>query len=373
MRLLHTADWQIGKVFANIPGDPGAVLRHQRLRTVAAIAELARERQVDAVLVAGDVFETNTVGDETLARTLEAMRGYPGPWVLLPGNHDAALAESVWKRLQRHGLPANVHLALEPAPLVLTDGRLAVLPAPLTRRHESYDLTEAFDTMETPPGAIRVGLAHGAVENRLPAEAESYNPISDRRAVSARLDYLALGDWHGTLEIAERTWYAGTPEPDRFRNNDAGNVLLVEIAAPGARPKVERIAVGHFRWRSLEFAVNGVEDLTALDAALSALGEPYDRLVVELTLRGTIGLAERRELDQRLQRWSARCHYLRLDDSRLIPQASDADLDQISATGFLQDALARLRAIQNDPTHPDQALAAPALQRLYTEYLNTRS
>ena len=81
--LLHTADWQIGKQFANVPGDPGAALRLQRLDTVKAIAGLAKERAVDAVLVAGDVFEDNAVSDETLRRTLNAMAPFAGPWVLL--------------------------------------------------------------------------------------------------------------------------------------------------------------------------------------------------------------------------------------------------------------------------------------------------
>ena len=43
-RFIHTADWQIGKPFGNIPGDAGAELRAQRIRTVAKIAELARDR-----------------------------------------------------------------------------------------------------------------------------------------------------------------------------------------------------------------------------------------------------------------------------------------------------------------------------------------
>src|SRR5690606_23940259 len=152
VRILHTADWQLGKAFGQIPGDAGVLLRRQRLQTVARIAALARERAVDAVLVAGDVFETDAVSDDTLGRMVEAMRDYHGPWVLLPGNHDPALAEGVWQRLQRRRLPDNIPPALGARPLLLADGRLAILPAPLTRRHEVRDLTEAFDHMETPPG-----------------------------------------------------------------------------------------------------------------------------------------------------------------------------------------------------------------------------
>ncbi len=55
IKLLHTADWQIGKGFANFGGDAGALLRAQRLKTVEHIAKIASERQADVVLVAGDL------------------------------------------------------------------------------------------------------------------------------------------------------------------------------------------------------------------------------------------------------------------------------------------------------------------------------
>lgn len=373
VRILHTADWQLGKVFGQIPGDAGALLRRQRLQTVARLAELAAEREVAAVLVAGDVFEMDTVSDDTLGRMVEAMRGFAGPWVLLPGNHDAALAEGVWQRLQRRQLPNNILLALQAKPILLAEGKLAVLPAPLTRRHEVRDLTAAFDTMETPPGAFRVGLAHGSVENRLPEAAEAYNPISDRRAELARLDYLALGDWHGTLEIAPRSWYAGTPEPDRFKANDPGNCLIVTLRAPGEAAEVERVPVGHYRWVQLDFTLRQEEDLAALEAALATLGEPLGQKVLQLNLQGALSLTLRYQLEQLLARWSPRLHVLKIDDHALQPEATAADLDQIDSSGFLQAALGRLRQMQNDPHHPDRPHAAAALQRLYNEYLATRS
>ena len=55
--LIHTADWQLGRRFDNVPGDAGAALRDQRIETVKKIARLAQERGADAVLVCGDVFE----------------------------------------------------------------------------------------------------------------------------------------------------------------------------------------------------------------------------------------------------------------------------------------------------------------------------
>jgi len=364
---IHTADWQIGKQFANVPGDPGAALRLQRVDTVKAIAELAQAREVDAVLVAGDVFEDNAVSDETLRRTINAMAPYKGPWILLPGNHDAGLTQSAWSRLRRLAVvPENVILADQPEPIELCQGQLVVLPAPLQRRHEVRDLTEWYDTFHSETGVFRVGIAHGAVTNRLPEAAEANNPIADTRAESGNLDYLALGDWHGTLEVATRTWYAGTPEPDRFKANEPGNVLVVELREVGTTSKVERVPIGYYQWEQATFEVMDEQALSVLDKQLCALGES-GRILMRLKLTGTVDLATRQQLDELLNEWGARLHFLDVDDVAVIAQPSPDDIAALGATGFVRDAIEALVSIEGDAAHPDHGDAGRALQILYLE------
>lgn len=368
IRLLHTADWQIGKSFGEIEGDAGAILRAQRLKTIEKLAQVANEENIDVILVAGDVFDTNAVSDETLRRLVQATRGYDGPWILLPGNHDAALAESAWTRLQRIGLPGNVVPALRPEPILLLGERLAVLPAPLQRRHEANDITEWFDNAHTPAHTIRVGLAHGSVANRLPRPSEAPNTIADDRSDRARLSYLALGDWHGTLEIAPRTWYSGTPEPDRFRDNDPGNALIVTLESPTASPQVRKLAVGHFRWKSIEQGVFSAEDAAALSAALDGESDPQ-RLVASLRAWGAVDFATRQTLEDEFERHKARFHVLRLDADELVATPSNDDLDRIDSIGFIRSAIDELRTTADDPANPDRDVARAALQRLYLEHL----
>lgn len=370
VRFLHSADWQLGKQFANVAdGDASAALRDERFAVIRRIADLARDRDVDAVLVAGDVFESNTVGDETLRRMIQAIRSFPGPWVLIPGNHDPALAASVWTRLGHIGVPDNLHLAVEPKPLSLADARLVVLPGVLRRRHEADDVTEWFDSTETPSGAVRVGLAHGSVTNRLPERAEAQNPIADDRAERGELSYLALGDWHGTLNIAERTWYAGTPEADRFGSSDPGNVLLVEIEAPGTQPVAEKLRVGRYDWATCDYVVTTPEDIPALDRMLEGLGDvPEDRLLW-LKLSGVIDFATRRVLDENLENWRARLRLLRLDDEALVAEPTEDDLDRIDPGGFVRAAVETLRERTNDPTDSEREAARGALLRLYLEHI----
>jgi hypothetical protein len=335
---------------------------------VRTLARLARERCADAVLVAGDVFDDNLAGAATLARAVDATRGFPGPWVLLPGNHDAATAGSVWSRLRQQAPPANLVLALEPEPLALLDGRLFVLPAPLTARRVQDDLTAWFDGAASPAGACRVGLAHGAVAGRLPAEADSSNPIAPDRAARAGLDHLALGDWHGTLEVAPRTWYAGTPEPDRFHENDAGGALLVELGPLGAPPAVERIATGVHRWLAAELDGTGLgEAEVAASLAALAPGERH-RTLLRLRLRGSVSLAARAVIDRELERLGGELCWLDLDDSGLLDEPDATDLAALTAEPATAAAARRLRElVDTGPTPEERDAARLALRLLFVE------
>jgi len=343
-RFLHTADWQIGRQYDRFGPEDGPALAQARLTTVERIAALATELAVDAVLVAGDVFDAQTISDRTLRRLFLATQGYAGPWIMLPGNHDAALAESIWTRAQRlKVVPDNVHLALTPEVMLFTEQGFAILPAPLTQRQTFHDLSAWFDHAQTPAGLLRIGLAHGSVQGILAEDIDSPNPLDPERAERARLDYLALGDWHGCRQIDSRTWYSGTPEQDRFKSNGAGQILDVRIAAPGAEPQVTPLAIGEFPWLQWQRRLNVASDLDGLIAELEQVERSS---VISLTLQGEIDLAGEQRLQQALGHAEARhrvleCH---LDGLRLLP--TDADIAALQADGYLGQVIDQLRELQ---------------------------
>src|SRR5690606_37166548 len=100
-RLLHTADWQIGRQYDRYGPEDGPALAQARMTTVERSAALATEMAVDAELVAGDVFVAQTTSDRTGGRLFMVLQECGEPWVMLPGNHDAALAESIWSGARR--------------------------------------------------------------------------------------------------------------------------------------------------------------------------------------------------------------------------------------------------------------------------------
>lgn len=343
---LHTADWQIGRQYGQFETDDAAILAEARFDVVARIAALAAERRVDAVLVAGDVFDTQGVSDRTIRRLFAAMAAYAGPWVMIAGNHDAALADSVWSRAAQLGcIPANVHVPTRIGVVDLPAINLAVLAAPLTQRHTYDDVTQSFDTLDTEAGRVRVGLAHGSVAGRLPDTIDATNPIAPDRATRARLDYLALGDWHGCLSIDAHTWYAGTPEQDRFRGNEPGYVLDVHIDAPGATPAVERIAIGKYRWSAWTETISLPTDAQALAERLAALRADD---VLRLDVQGHVNMETWDALQRAVDQAAAQVRALLPDLSGLRLEPDQADLAELGASGYVGEVAAQLQSMQGD-------------------------
>jgi DNA repair exonuclease SbcCD nuclease subunit len=360
IKLLHTADWQLGKPFSRFEGDVGAVLREARLNAVERIAELASEADVNAVLVAGDVLESEHAEPGLLRRMVHRMAGFAGPWLLLPGNHDPARPGGVWDRFQSSGdCPDTIRVLAKPEPVSLEGGRLVVLPAPLMQKHVSGDPTSWFDSADLPAGAVKVGLAHGSVPELLAGQAASPNAIPLNRAEQVGLDYLALGDWHSVLQVGPRTWYSGTPEPDDFTRSGLGEVLLVTLSEPGAPISVDRRRTGRHIWQTSRVDLGVLPDHAVVADQLEAITagiETPAETVLRLTLDGTLDLAGRAALDAALERLEARLRHLEHREDGLTISASAADIEAFATEPLIKEAVAALIA-SDDP-------AAPAALRL---------
>lgn len=360
MRFIHTADWQVGKPFRNF-GERESVLRQARLTAIETIGRLALGEGAAHVLVAGDLYDNDAPAQKTLLEPIERMRNFPGvSWHVIPGNHDYHRGNGLWDRVAAPGLPPNVHVHLTPEPVAL-GSEAVLLPAPLRRRSEVNDLTEWMDQAESAPGLMRIGLAHGSVTGFGTAN-EAKNPIAPDRARRARLDYLALGDWHRTLSVNAATWYAGTPESDRFDSQELGQVLLVDIAGHGAPPVVTPKRTGLYRWLSQDETLSAAEDISGLEQRLRRLPD-LPNLLVKLDIAGTLDLTARADLEQRLKSLEAALFWLAWDLEKLHVRPTAEDLEQIDFQGVLREAAELLRG---EAANPD---LAPARRRRAEEAL----
>ena len=107
LRILHTADLHLDSPFEGLGAGKAAVRRKEQRELLAALAELAAREQVDLVLLAGDLLDSDgnyAETGETLVRCLKQIRV---PVFISPGNHDCYTASSPYARLR---MPENVHI-----------------------------------------------------------------------------------------------------------------------------------------------------------------------------------------------------------------------------------------------------------------------
>ena len=114
--ILHSADLHLGKPFGRFPEEVRARLRLAREGILPRLAAVARAGGAGHVLLAGDTFDAETPSPRVIRQALNAIRAAADiTFVLLPGNHDSLAASELWAVLARD-CPANLRLALTPAP-----------------------------------------------------------------------------------------------------------------------------------------------------------------------------------------------------------------------------------------------------------------
>lgn len=309
VKLLHTADWQIGMKAAQL-GAAAARARAARLETARRIAGLARAEKADLAILAGDTFENHAVALADVEQVARILAGFACPVIVLPGNHDPLTPGSVWDLPVWRECP-NVHLARLESPLELES--CVVFPCPLRSHWGSGDPTAWIPSGQF-ENRIRVGVAHGAVAG-LPNQDQVRTIPADAPALR-RLDYLALGDWHSARlyagpDGAVRMAYSGTPEPTSFGEDASGHVLLVEIDGPGAAPRVRQERVAQLEWMREECEVRQPGALETVLRKMEALAS--EDAVAELRLRGAL-YPEDWETLEAIRQLAARFLFLRIDD-----------------------------------------------------------
>jgi DNA repair exonuclease SbcCD nuclease subunit len=387
LRLIHTADWQIGKPYGTVADEQKRFrLQQERLAAIGRIGDVVRREQAELVLVAGDLFDSPTPATTAVLEVLELIGEMELPVLVIPGNHDHGAPGTIWHRddFQRHRrqLAPNLQLLLELKPLLLEQA--VVLPCPLLRNQDNRDPSlwlQDLDWGSLPRDLPRIVLAHGGVHgfgardyDRAGAAQGGANNLIDLMALPAgQIDYIALGDWHNLKQVSAQAWYPGTPEPDRFDqgdDNQRGQVLLVEIER-AATPVVRPLSTGRIRWHNLRFRFSGDGDLDRFERQLEELtGGRVARDLLRLEVGGSLSLAGHRRYQQLIDDLQNRLLRLRIKgECQQAPGA--AELEEL--TGRSDDPLIAQVALelqqrlnsQGDPDSDEAALLRTALCELH--------
>jgi exonuclease SbcD len=316
LRFLHTSDWHVGKTLKG----------HDRLpeqrEVLAEIVRIARDRQVDAVLVAGDLYETATPGAEAqqlVVGTLLALRETGAQVIAIAGNHDHAPTLDAYRPLAgaagitlvgRVRRPADGGVVAFEAASDSSPVRVAALPF-LSQR---YAVRAAELLAQTPaessagydawvrgivaalaggfaPDAVNVVLTHltvtgaafGGGERQAQSIFEYHVPAA---AFPAEAHYVALGHLHRRQSVpaACPVHYSGSPLRVDFGETESEPVVLVVEATPDTPARVTDVPITSAR--RLRTLRGTLAELSTVDV------DPDDLVKVVVTEPARAGLRE---------------------------------------------------------------------------------
>lgn len=382
---LHTADWQLGKPFASIRDEAKRNrLQQERLQVVQRMASVVEESGASFMVVAGDLFDSSQATKATVSAACAAIGSLGIPVFVIPGNHDHGGPGSIWNqdffKREQQQLAPNLRILLTPEPVIFQDA--IIFPAPLLRRHEPGDPTtwirSALDAPNLPADLPCIVLAHGTIQGFGSSQQDDDGESSvvnwiDLSRLPESIDYIALGDWHGTKQVGPKAWYSGTPEIDRFPKgdgNDPGNILKVTLSS-GQPPVVEKISSNGFLWKEMAFRFSDDESLDLFAAELDAtIGNRGDKHLLLLTLDGSLGIQASGRLEKLLESWESRLLRLKLDHRvRIAPSEEEIiSLTQRTADPLIATVASQL-VFEIEGDSEEAAISRLALRELHAACL----
>jgi DNA repair exonuclease SbcCD nuclease subunit len=239
---------------------------------------------VDAILSAGDLFEHDRVGPDTLEFLRTAFARTHRPVFLAPGNHDWLSARSPYALVD---WSPNVHVFTDErlTPVSLADG-LTLWGA----AHRAPANTDGFfDGFRPDRGGQHLALAHASERSLLgwqEAGKQPHAPFDARELAEAGIAHAFLGHYHLPRD-ADRHTYPGNPDPLEFGEEGERGAVIATIGPDGSVTRERRsVAVSrvHDVTVSLDGAAHEDEVREAVAAALVALDG-----CVRITLEGEVG------------------------------------------------------------------------------------
>jgi DNA repair exonuclease SbcCD nuclease subunit len=242
LTVVHSSDLHVDHDYtARIHGGDGAA-------GLACVLNAARAVAADAVILAGDTFDSHRVPQSLIERAAAVMADAQLPIVLLPGNHDPAVREGIYFGSALRAVQ-NLHIiGVTQDEAIVFDGLSLEIWG---RPHRDYDDMIPFEMTRFRPRRRtrwQIAVAHGHYE---PAPDRSVGPrpswlIGDAEIAATGADYVALGHWNRAIRVgngAVPAYYSGSPEYAGTMNvvtmSEEQGVMVTRAALDIAREPVD--------------------------------------------------------------------------------------------------------------------------------------
>lgn len=353
LKILHTGDLHLGRGYQKQEQESTAVAaryRQARMEALEHVVQLAEEEHCDALVVAGDVYDSHTLSLNLVQDVCHILERCVCPVVVLPGNHDYCEGpeDKLWTRF-RECAGENTLLLTESKPVRV--GQMVFYPCPCTDRYAEGNALDWLKQETTrDEKRVNIGLAHGAIEGLSFDREKRYYYMTREELERCNMDLWLIGHTHVPYPAQEvvsgqRIFNAGTHQQTDVADNAEGSVFLIEVADDKSIT-ARRIHTGVIAFVRREAVLRHGDSLADV---LAAAGDGLDKAntTLRLTLSG-VALAE-----EYLERYAlyakAAQAYLKLEvlDGGLQQEITGEMIDAETLEGSLENQL--LKRYMDDP------------------------
>lgn len=286
LKILHTGDLHLDAAFASLDERRAQIRKNEMRAAFTSLMTYARMNNVDAVLFAGDVFDSRYVTRETIRLLCSEFEKFGGIICIATGNHDYADTGSIWRSTT---FPDNVHLFLDPTltSLSFPEKNLTVWGYGFS----SPELTESpiAGHHVTDPNQINLLLCHTDLGSD-----DRYAPLTQADLTAFGADYAALGHVHNPPQTNEKWAYCGCLEGRDFSETGPKGALVVEIEKTGTTSTVrmKRVRFSKRRYENGTIDITGcatLEDVRSATADYITTHKYGEDTLLKLRYTGCIG------------------------------------------------------------------------------------
>ncbi|MGN0475386.1 MAG: exonuclease SbcCD subunit D [Acutalibacteraceae bacterium] len=352
--IVHTADLHLGSLFSSTP-EVAAERKGEQLDTLKQIMDICVSRNADALLIAGDMFDSMKVERRLLDDVKEMLSHYDVRIFITPGNHDPATPDSCYSE----EWPENVHIFRGGMEKVeIPEKNTCVWGAGFAKT--SCDETLFKDFMPV-SSRINVLVLHGELTSSEFSDSR-YNPIFEDALKNCGADYVALGHIHGYEHYECNDFlycYPGAPAGRGFDETGEKGVLCGYAAKGFAHMDFYPLDSRQYFTEKLD--VSGCASTQQFAGRIITVlrdrhGEKFSKHLYDLTLIGALENGITPSLPDITKRLRETLFYARLTDMT----TTSLNLELLMNDGTLKGAFVRkmVNKMQNDSRNRDKYMRA---------------
>ena len=306
MKIIHTSDIHLDSpLTSKLSRLKAKERRLELLSAFRAIADTAERKKARAVIIAGDLFDNDTVSSKTLTYVMGVIERCKGiDFLYLSGNHEK-------KRLLESGidLPENLKIFGEDWTYFDIDG--------VTVAGRSVITKDMFNSLSLKENSINIVVLHGILTDRT----DSTDKIGEKELENLPIDYLALGHYHSysAKKISDRcvAVYSGTPEGRGF--DEPGDKGYSEILADEQGVSHRFIPSMQRKIHIKEFFIESAYDEFELEDKISELlSDVGSDDILRLVLKGAYKPGEKINTERIAKRFESLYYYFEIKDETTL-------------------------------------------------------